>query len=125
MYKREERIVKGVGGREAAQFRTPFSIAVQYPNWLEQQSDGARTEAYGRVKPQSGNPLSSSGTRLEQGDERCCYRLGNIKSPLFVRRESTLVTIRPRFCQCAKKRARVDKITVNAFYFRENGKKRV
>lgn len=27
-------------------------------------------------------PLSSSGTRLKQGDERC-YRLGNIKSPPF------------------------------------------
>jgi len=42
MYVREDRIVnwegKGVGGRGDAQSRTPFSIAVQYPNWLGQQS---------------------------------------------------------------------------------------
>lgn len=63
-----------------------FPIAVQYPNWLEQQSNGARMEPHGRVPSRKAEtPFSSSGTRLKQGGERC-YRLGNIKSPLFVER---------------------------------------
>lgn len=57
MYVREDRIVnwegKGVGGRGDAQPRTPFSIAVQYPNWLGQQSQWGPHET---VKPQNGNP---------------------------------------------------------------------
>lgn len=93
MYEREEkRIVnvwgegKGVGGGEGrrASLEPLFSIAVQYPNWLGQQSDwGPQRNRTAASSRKAEIPLSSSGTRLEQGDERC-YRLGNIKSPLFL-----------------------------------------
>lgn len=73
------------GARGGAHSLEPlFSIAVQYPNWLGQQSDwGPQRNRTAASSRKAEIPLSSSGTRLEQGDERC-YRLGNIKSPLFL-----------------------------------------
>lgn len=61
-------------------------IAVQYPNWLEQQSDGACMEPYGRVQAAKRKPPFLRVAHASNKKNERCYRLGNIKSPLFVER---------------------------------------